>query len=123
MFAKKTKSFAFSLVELLAVIAIILLLMGILMPALSAAKAQGRQFACKSNIRQLLLANIGYSIENDGFYVPAASDLWVTLALGQGGYYRWHGKRDRADEPFDPKKGPLAEYLADGKVKECPERG
>jgi prepilin-type processing-associated H-X9-DG protein len=36
------------------------------------------------------------------------------------GYERWHGVRDSLDEPFDPRRGPLVKYLADGKVKECP---
>lgn len=120
MFAKKTK--AFSLVELLVVIGIIALLMSILMPALVGARAQGRQVVCKSNIRQLLLANIGYATENDGFYVPAASDMWLTAGPLHGGLHRWHGVRDSWNEPFDPLKGPLVAYLADGKVKECPEK-
>jgi prepilin-type processing-associated H-X9-DG protein len=116
MFTKKTK--AFSLVELLVVIATIAMLMSILMPALAGARAQGIAAVCRSNIRQLVLANIGYSNENDGFCVPAASDIWD----GAGGYHRWHGVRDSKDEPFDPLRGPLVEYLSDGKVKECPGR-
>ncbi|MHC4483550.1 MAG: type II secretion system protein, partial [Planctomycetota bacterium] len=44
---------AFSLVELLVVISIIALLGSVLMPALAAARAQGKQVVCKSNIRQL----------------------------------------------------------------------
>lgn len=116
MFTKKTK--AFSLIELLVVIAITALLMGILMPALVGARAQGIAMVCRSNLRQLVLANIGYSNENDGFCVPAASDMWK----GAGGYHRWHGVRDNKNEPFDPLKGPLVEYLSDGKVKECPGR-
>ncbi len=104
------------MVELLVVIATIALLMSILIPALVSARAQSIAAVCKSNIRQLVLANIGYSNENDGFCVPAASDMWY----GAGGYNRWHGARDSADEPFDPLRGPLVEYLSDGKVKECP---
>jgi len=60
---------AFTLVELLVVIAIIALLMGVLMPALVAARAQGKAVVCRSNLRQLALANIGYATENDGYYV------------------------------------------------------
>jgi prepilin-type N-terminal cleavage/methylation domain-containing protein/prepilin-type processing-associated H-X9-DG protein len=108
---------AFTLIELLVVISIIALLMGILMPALAAARSSSRALVCKSNLRQLLLANIGYATENDGFYVSAASDMW-----DNGGLHRWHGTRDSLDEPFDPLRGPLAGYLADGRVKECPEK-
>lgn len=116
MFTEKQK--AFSLVELLVVISIIGLLMAILMPALAAAKSQAKSIVCKSNLRQLVLANIGYATEDDGYYVAAASDLWD----GAGGYHRWHGLRDDRDKPFDPLRGPLVAYLSSGKVKQCPER-
>ena len=111
----KRQAKAFTLVELVVVISVIALLMAILMPALTGARAGSRALACKSNLRQLLIASIGYATENDGFYVPAASDIWDNAGL-----YRWHGRRDTLDEPFDPLRGPLAGYLADGRVKECP---
>ncbi len=106
---------AFTLTELLVVISVVSLLMAVLMPALAAARSRGRALVCKSNLRQLLLAGIGYATENDGAYVPAASDLW-----DNSGLHRWHGLRETLDEPFDPLRGPLAGYLADGRVKECP---
>ncbi|MBN2270359.1 MAG: prepilin-type N-terminal cleavage/methylation domain-containing protein [Sedimentisphaerales bacterium] len=107
----------FALVELLVVIAIIALLMSILVPALASARSGARKLVCKSNIRQLLLANIAYAGENDGFYVAAASDMGDSPGL-----HRWHGVREGLGKPFEPKRGPLAGYLADGEVKECPER-
>ena len=107
---------AFTLVELLVVIAIIALLMSILMPVLTAARAQGKTAVCKSNIRQLVLANIGYASENDGGYVPAALDIFSTNK------HRWHGMRDDINSPFDAAEGPLAAYLADGCVKKCPQK-
>jgi len=87
------------------------------MPALGAARSGGRTLACQSNLRQLLIAGIGYATENDGFYVPAASDMWDNAGLN-----RWHGRRESLDEPFDPQKGPLAAYLGEGQVKECPRK-
>ncbi len=114
MFAEKRK--AFSLIELLIVISVIALLMAVLLPALALARLQARRIVCRSNLRQLFLANTGYAMENDGYYVPAAPDITSQWA----GKYRWHGVRTSLDEPFDPVKGPLAAYLADGKVKQCP---
>ncbi len=116
MFAKKKR--AFSLIELLIVISLIALLMAILLPALTLARSQARGAVCKSNLRQLFLANAGYATENDSHYVAAAPDI----TSERGGRYRWHGVRNSPDEPFDPLKGPLAAYLADGKVKQCPEK-
>jgi prepilin-type processing-associated H-X9-DG protein len=89
------------------------------MPALISARSQAKAVVCRSNLRQLVLANLGYSSDHDGYYVPAASDLWLPP---NGGLHRWHGVRDNINAPFEPQKGPLAGYLADGKVKECPER-
>ena len=114
-FMPDQKEKAFTLIELLVVISVIALLMAILMPALAAARSGARALACKSNLRQLLIASIGYATENDGFYVPAASDMWDNAGL-----HRWHGVRDALDEPFDPLRGPLVGYLADGRIKECP---
>ncbi|MCP4613169.1 MAG: type II secretion system protein [Planctomycetes bacterium] len=106
---------AFTLIELLVVISVIAMLMAVLMPALAAARSRGRALACESNLRQLLLAGIGYATENDGAYVPAASDLWEN-----SGFHRWHGMRETPNDPFNPLRGPLTGYLADGRVKECP---
>ena len=120
MFIKNKK--AFSLIELLVVISIIALLLSVLMPVLSVARSQGRAVICRFNLHQLVLANTGYATENNGFYVPAASDMWLDVGLLRGGFHRWHGVRKKANEPFNPLKGPLVKYLADGKVKECPEK-
>ena len=110
---KKNK--AFTLIELLVVISVISLLLAIIMPALTAAKSGTRALVCKSNLHQIFIANVGYAGDNDGFYVPAASDMWDNPGLN-----RWHGSRDTLDEKFDPARGPLIGYLADGRIKECP---
>jgi prepilin-type N-terminal cleavage/methylation domain-containing protein/prepilin-type processing-associated H-X9-DG protein len=111
-----TQERAFTLLELLVVIAVIALLIAILVPAMAAASSQARTAACGSNLRQLVLANTGYATENNGFYVPAAKDIWDNC-----GRHRWHGVRDNLNEPFDPRRGPLVRYLGDGRVKQCPE--
>ena len=107
-----------TLIELLIVIGIIALLAAILLPALSRARQQARSVQCFSNLRQLYLANTMYANEWNGRYVPAAPDIHD----GFGGRVRWHGERETADgtSEFDPDRGPLAEYLPDARVKECP---
>ena len=55
----------FTLIELLVVIAIIAILMAILMPALNRVREQGKRAVCLSNMRQLQLAWIIYSDENE----------------------------------------------------------
>ncbi len=112
----------FSLVEVMVVVSTVSVVMAVTIPALNTARSRARAVVCRSNLRQLILANMEYSNDHEGFYVPAAEDFWRTIDMLQGGYYRWHGKRNGPHEPFDPLKGPLAGYLADGKIKKCPER-
>ncbi len=118
----------FTLVELLVVIAIIASLAALLLPALARARSEARAMACVNNLRQLFLASTMYSAEHDGEYVPAAADMFDFLLPGAptdhaGGAIRWHGVRETPNQnsAFDPDKGPLAEYLTDGRVKTCPE--
>jgi len=58
---------AFTLVELMVVIAIIALLMAIVAPALQSSRRQAKAVLCSSNIRQLLLGLFTYESENQSF--------------------------------------------------------
>ena len=113
----------FSLIEVMVVVSTVSVMMAITMPALTTARSRARAIVCRSNLRQLVLANIEYSNDHEGVCVPAAEDLWVSFpGTVEGGYSRWHGRRTGPDQPFDPKKGPLFGYLGNGKIKECPAR-
>ncbi len=63
---------AFTLVELLVVISIIALLISLLLPALQSAREVARDVACKSNLKQIGLGQIMYSVDYHGV-MPAAS--------------------------------------------------
>ncbi|MCK4849814.1 MAG: prepilin-type N-terminal cleavage/methylation domain-containing protein [Phycisphaerae bacterium] len=107
---------AFSLIELLVVVAIIALLTSILVPALSQARESANKTLCAANLHGLALANCLYAGDHNGFFVPGAQDMTGFSP----GLFRWHGYRPTVNDPFDPSKGPLSPYFLDGKMKQCP---
>ncbi len=60
---------AFTLVELLVVIAVIALLMGILLPVLGKAREQGRQMVCKNNLRTLVVSATVWSEDHSDWAI------------------------------------------------------
>lgn len=68
---------AFTLIELLVVISIIALLLGILFPALMGARRAGLTMSCLSNIRQLQIASLMYSMDH--------KDRLIEPGLSHGG--------------------------------------
>ena len=79
MIVNKIRKKAFTLVDLLVVIAIIALLLAMLVPALNAARERTRELVCAANMRQLGMASHSYSTTTG--YMPVYS-IWLAHVGG-----------------------------------------
>jgi prepilin-type processing-associated H-X9-DG protein len=81
---RRSARFAFTLVELLVVIGIIVIILGILLPVLSSVRRRGRDVVCASNMRQIAVALIAYAEQNNGSFPTIANkltDLWYSQSI------------------------------------------
>jgi prepilin-type N-terminal cleavage/methylation domain-containing protein len=73
----KSKRFAFTLVELLVVITIIGILVGLLLPAVQAARESGRRTQCMNNIRNLAVAFQQHLSDHKYYPTGGWGSLWM----------------------------------------------
>lgn len=95
-------SAGFTLVELLAVIAIVGVLVALVVAGLSRVKQSAKSSECLSNLRQLGLASNLYSSDNSGYLLPMCQGTTAQLSALR----TWRGL--------------LLPYIKDGKVLICP---
>lgn len=109
---------AFTLIEVLVVVAVIALLAAILLPSLAGARAEGRRAVCLSNLKQLGVATSMYLDENREVFWRE----YVEVFDGEGyqGRRWWFGFEpggppadviNTRNRPLDKGQGVMARYL------------
>lgn len=105
---------AFTLIEILVVVAIIAILAGILFPVFAKAREKARQAACVSNLHQIGLAALQYEQDYDDHTVP----VYVGGPVS-GAYDYWWASIDQNGN-YDGARGLLQPYMRNQQVQSCP---
>lgn len=112
---------AFTVIELLVVVAIIAMLMAVLMPAMQRARELARRAGCASNHRQIILATLEYTLDNKRKMPP------LVYHEGQADQESWDGYIGDMINQDAPKLGQpgyvAGEYDPDHDLFSCPSDG
>src|SRR5205823_3575522 len=104
-------------------IAVLAILAGLLLPVLSRAKRKTEGIYCLNNVKQLMLAMMQYSVDNNDFFPPNPDDgnttpgyNWCSGQAGKGGNAEFN-----SDLLKDPSRSLLASFLGGNtSVFHCP---
>jgi len=115
------KKLGFTLLELLIVITIIGILATILLPVLARAREQAKKIVCTNNLKQIGLAFLMYSHENNGLFPPGhPNHKWGEIEYFEtDSLLRYSQRQYRNNYIFDASEV-YPDYLSDLRVLVCP---
>jgi prepilin-type N-terminal cleavage/methylation domain-containing protein/prepilin-type processing-associated H-X9-DG protein len=131
---RRCRSRAFTLIEILVVVAIIALLIAILLPSLSRARAQAKTVVCTTQLQQLMKAALLYKTDfkdrlpgtsrNDSDfeaeYNSGARTDWLTWSGTWTIMTTFENRENTKFWPKVPRNGRLWRYYNDEKILKCP---
>jgi len=112
---------AFTLVELLVVVAVIALLLSILLPGLGRARAHARSVACLSNLRQMAIAAHNYANDQNDYYPIAFLNMDVsTPGKVVHRYWDFFVTKDWSSNAYSVQPGFLWQGKTIMSIQQCP---
>ena len=114
---RRTRSPAFTLVELLVVMAIIAIVAALLLPALNRSKASAQRVQCASSLHQFGLAAQMYLDDNAGNFFRY---LIGPTNGGQTYWFGWLQNGAEGQRAFDITQGALYSYIQGRGIEICP---
>ena len=107
----RARRVGFTLIEVLVVVAIIALLVGILLPSLTAAREQAKRAVCQANLHSLDQALYLYALEQKSGHMPwrpnVSAYYWIVWTKG-------------GNATISSWKGEMTKYIANTAMLECP---